>query len=501
MPEHSTVAPLRGERFGVAIDAEVAVDQDRLFELSLDLFCVLGFDGLARRLNMSWTRILGHPLDALMLEPLVEIVHPDDQEATAAEFARLAAGERSVSFENRCRCADGTYRWIHWTAAPSVPDRLVYAVARDVTSAKEADQSLRGANRELSRRIHELQEIRRESEILSEMSEVIQACVSSDEALDAVRAYGAAFFSRRPAAVYMLAPSGDHVRRSASWAADHLPEAFEVHQCWGLRRGRTHDVIAPVHGPRCSHVNGIETSVCAPMTAQGEPLGIVFAAEGEGTEDDDPLAIRRSAVAFADHLSLGMANLRLRDSLRNNAIRDPATGLYNRRYMEESARREFGRADRRGTPVGVLMVDIDHFKRFNDRHGHHSGDLRLAGVARYLQHATRAEDIVCRYGGEEFLIIMPEAPLDACVRRADELREGIADAPFQTPGGADGAVTVSIGVSSYPTHGGDLVEVLRSVDAALYQAKRDGRNRVVCADPDPATVTSILGPPPEPIGV
>lgn len=469
---------LHDDEAGTVEDRQAA-DRDRLFELSLDMLCVASFDGTLRRLSPSWARLLGHPVDALLSKGLLDLVHPDDQTTTEAALARLSAGESAVSFENRCRCADGSYRWMHWKAAPSSEEGLVYAVARDITAAKEADQSLRHANSELQRRLDELQEIRRETDILSEMGEVMQACLSAEEAVSAVRAYGSAFFARRLAAVYFTAPSGDHARRIAAWGGDALPEAFEVHQCWGMRRGRTHDLIPPITGPRCSHVRGMEATVCAPMVAQGEPLGIVFAAEERG---GDPLAMRRSAVAFADHLALGMANLRLRDSLRSNAIRDPATGLFNRRYMEESARREFGRADRRQKPVGVMMVDIDHFKAFNDRHGHHAGDRRLGDVARFLELSTRVEDIVCRYGGEEFVVIMPEAPFEACLHRAERLREGVKTAV----GGArsEAPVTVSIGVASYPAHGGDIVEVLQSADAALYRAKRGGRDRVAPAGSD-----------------
>ncbi|MFZ1629601.1 MAG: GGDEF domain-containing protein, partial [Anaerolineae bacterium] len=176
-----------------------------------------------------------------------------------------------------------------------------------------------------------------------------------------------------------------------------------------------------------------------------------------------------------------LANLRLRETLRSQAIRDPLTGLFNRRYMEETLTREVHRAARRGTTLGIIMLDIDHFKRFNDSYGHQAGDALLRALGSYLQERTRGEDIVCRYGGEEFTLILPETPLSVLEQRADQLRVGITRLQVEHYRAMIGPVTLSAGVAIFPDHGLTGDAVLRAADTALYRAKTEGRNRIFTA--------------------
>jgi len=185
----------------------------------------------------------------------------------------------------------------------------------------------------------------------------------------------------------------------------------------------------------------------------------------------------------AEHVALALANLRLRESLRTQSIRDPLTGLFNRRYMEESLDREFRRAERRGAPVGVIMLDIDHFNHFNNTFGHQAGDTLLHALGELLRTRVRAEDIACRYGGEEFVLIMPEASLDITAERAEVLRQEARELRVQQHGQSLGAVTISFGVAAFPEHGPTAEAVIRAADIALYRAKHAGRDQVAKADP------------------
>ena len=215
------------------------------------------------------------------------------------------------------------------------------------------------------------------------------------------------------------------------------------------------------------------------MMAQGEALGVLYLA-GAG-ELDMPESRRRFAQTVAESLALGLANLRLREALRSQALRDPLTGLFNRRFMEEALEREMRRALRRVAPLSVIMMDLDHFKQLNDTLGHDAGDALLRELGLFLQNHVRAADIACRYGGEEITLIMPDAPLAIARQRAEELREGVRRLLIQDRGRTIGPVTVSVGVAAYPEHAASGDTLLRAADLALYAAKDAGRDRVCVA--------------------
>jgi len=175
----------------------------------------------------------------------------------------------------------------------------------------------------------------------------------------------------------------------------------------------------------------------------------------------------------------------LRERLHEQAMRDRLTGLYNRHYVQEWFGLELHRAQRHGRPVAAIMLDIDHFKRFNDSFGHEAGDLVLRELAGALGRSTRGSDVASRYGGEEFLVLLPECPFDAALRRAERMREDVAKLELRYDDRPLGPVTVSLGVAVFPDHASESEELLRHADEALYLAKQTGRNRVVAYSADP----------------
>jgi diguanylate cyclase (GGDEF)-like protein len=224
------------------------------------------------------------------------------------------------------------------------------------------------------------------------------------------------------------------------------------------------------------------------MVAQGETLGVLYLdsgriEEGKAQAPSPTLSEAQERVikTLAEHLALAVASLNLRAKLRLQSIRDPLTDLFNRRYMEESLDRELRRSARKKLPLSVMMIDIDHFKSFNDSFGHEAGDELLKELARLFRAQLRAEDIACRYGGEEFAMILPEASLEIACERAEQLRLTASSSDFQYRGSKLGSVTISVGVTCYPGHGTTQEALLRSADQALYRAKEQGRNRVVIA--------------------
>ena len=174
----------------------------------------------------------------------------------------------------------------------------------------------------------------------------------------------------------------------------------------------------------------------------------------------------------------------LREKLHEQAMRDKLTGLYNRHYVEEWFGLELRRAQRHGRPLAAIMLDIDHFKRFNDSFGHEAGDLVLRELAGVLRRFARESDVACRYGGEEFLVLLPECPFDAALPRAERLREEIAKLELRYDDQPLGLVSVSLGVAAFPDHAKESEELLRRADEALYLAKQTGRNRVVAYSAD-----------------
>jgi diguanylate cyclase (GGDEF)-like protein len=186
---------------------------------------------------------------------------------------------------------------------------------------------------------------------------------------------------------------------------------------------------------------------------------------------------------FTEQIALALSNLKLRDSLRQQSIRDPLTGLFNRRYLEESLLLEIQRAKRSNSPFSILMIDLDHFKRFNDTHGHEAGDIVLQNLGRFLQRHIRGGDIACRYGGEEFTLVLPGTSLELAQQRAEELNAGVRALHVDFNGSSLGPLSISAGVATFPNHGESVELVLQSADMALYQAKNEGRDRVVVAVP------------------
>ena len=170
----------------------------------------------------------------------------------------------------------------------------------------------------------------------------------------------------------------------------------------------------------------------------------------------------------------------LHGQLRERAERDALTGLFNRRYLDECLPAEFAEAGEPGQPVGVVVMDLDQFKSFNDQLGHDAGDVMLRAAGHLLQANIRGGDTACRYGGEEFVVVLPGAPLEVTRRRADQWRQALEK--LRVPyGDRELVCTLSAGVAAFPTHGATPADVLKAADQALYAAKAAGRNRVVVA--------------------
>ena len=224
--------------------------------------------------------------------------------------------------------------------------------------------------------------------------------------------------------------------------------------------------------------------MCLPLTARGNLIGLLHLRKASLTTEQATQSLSSMsgmAIIFSEQLSLAISNVKLTESLSRQSVQDPLSGLFNRRYMEESLGREIARAKRMQTQIGVVMADLDHLKVFNDTYGHTAGDLVIAQVGQVLKQKIRGSDIACRYGGEEFVIILPESSPEDTYKRADELREEMKRMELISQGQLLSSVTISMGIATYPKDGATADDLLRAADAALYKAKETGRDKVVTA--------------------
>ena len=315
---------------------------------------------------------------------------------------------------------------------------------------------------------------------LSDLSQLLQAC---QEPVEAYRVLERALpaLVHRPGGLFILSASQNVLELMAAWGEPAgLERVFGPHDCWGLRRSRQHTSSAAGSGPTCPHLAGTRRTpaTCLPLMAQGDTLGVLVLVGAVAEESDET---GRLVTATAEQVALALANLRLRDTLKNQSIRDPLTGLFNRRFLQESLDRECRRALRSGRPLSVVIFDIDHFKRFNDTFGHDAGDLVLREIGSLLRGMFRGEDVACRYGGEEFALVLSDTSLEQAIARAQQLREQARQLFVTYRRQAIGAVTLSLGVASLPEHGTSGETLVASADRALYAAKHGGRDRVEVA--------------------
>lgn len=342
----------------------------------------------------------------------------------------------------------------------------------EIEERKQAQQALYEKTKELEQRNFELTQ-------LSQMSELLQACLSVEEAYKVVANAVKSLFPNLSGGLFLLNEEKNLVESVATWGnAFFTKMVFPANQCWALQRGKPLVVVNSEPCLICSHFNNsYHQYCCIPLLAQGEVLGMLyFIAEEPATLTQ---AKQLLALTVTEHISLSLANLKLRETLQNQSIRDPLTGLYNRRYMEEFLSQELIRSFRAQKPLSIIMLDVDHFKIFNDTFGHEAGDLVLQELARFLKKNIRGSDVPCRYGGEELTLILPDAPLEVASQRAEILRQGVKHLAVKQRGQFLGSITLSLGVACFPEHGVNASAVLGAADAALYRAKREGRDQVV----------------------
>ncbi len=449
--------------------------------------------------NPAVARILGYKSAEEFVASIGDSGHQVWENSEERRQVRRQIEEQGAVRGHECRFRrkDGTTIWVslnaHKSLGPDGRTQYYQGSFEDITERWRAREALEEAHRKLARSMEILKSRSEEITTLSELGRLLQSCLSIEEACRIIKAYCQKLFPSFPGGIYLTDASRNMVQIVTSWGESGASQPlFAPDECWALRSGRLHFVAAENAPAQCGHMPPLpEVSyLCLPLMAQGEAMGILHIecrADAAGMNPDDWEEFKRSrqelASAVAEHVALALANLQLRETLRSQSIRDPLTGLFNRRYMEESLAREVLRASRANSTIGILLIDIDHFKQYNDSFGHEAGDAVMREIGALLQKHVRGDDIACRFGGEEFLLILPGAPLEIAKQRAEHLRRAASGLRVGLHGQTLGGITISIGVAIYPLHGSNAESVVECADKALYMAKESGRDRAVLPTP------------------
>lgn len=325
----------------------------------------------------------------------------------------------------------------------------------------------------------------REVRLLSELNEWLQASKSLEELFGMVQAFMGNIFGACSGSLYVYSNSRDVLDGACCWNNGHLHAHIRPDECWGLRRGRTYVFGANEIDFQCAHLRGEEVYnyCCIPILAHGETVGLLHLVADPALPADMFVDERRLAQLCAEQISLAIANVRLRDQLRDQSIRDPLTGLHNRRHFLDILRRSVDAARRNDGDVALVSIDVDHFKRFNDNHGHDAGDMVLRAVGAALQAGLQGDALAFRVGGEEFAAVLPGANAAEALRRADMLRQAVERIVVRYGDRALPRISVSGGIASWPDHGDLPQQLVKAADDALYAAKAAGRNQICLAAP------------------
>ena len=374
--------------------------------------------------------------------------------------------------------------------------RGAYLIYEDISERIRAGEAQEQHAESLDRLVRELGLRTEQMTSLNEMGALL-ACSGTVKEACAVGANSMQkLFPRASSgALYLFRSSRDLVEAVVRWGKrDVSAPTFPPEACWSLRRGQPHWSEPSRGGIACLHLTSTSTTecLCIPMLAQGNTVGVLhleFLSAELGCDSDTENSRdsrQRLAVSAASQIALSLASLQLRETLREQSIRDPLTRLFNRRFLEESLERELQLAARKKQSVAVLFLDLDHFKRFNDTFGHDAGDMVLQSLADMFRKFFRGTDICCRYGGEEFAIVLPESSCQDAAIRADELRAAVKNLRLQYKGQTLGRLTVSAGIAVFPEHGSTCAELLKIADECLYESKARGRDIVTLALPQNA---------------
>lgn len=411
------------------------------------------------------------PIEHVIGKSLDEVL-PPDQAAKSLDWIKKTLAKNQMQIWEYPLEIQGQTKYFESRVIP-FDEHRVLAIIRNITERKASEIALKDAQTQLAQRVTELENRNRETAAMAEMINLLQISTGFDEALGIIEQFCIRLFPEMAGAFLDLDESHTQLRVRRAWNHPALiGENFQRNDCWAVRRGRPFVSTNPETGPVCQHV-GLplpSSYLCVPILAQGQIVGLLHL---QTPTEQAALTPTQQQLAFhaSEQIGLALSNLILREKLQRQAVHDDLTGLYNYSYMEGSLERELYLARTTGAPVSIIMLDLDHFKDLNTQFGHPRVNQFLRQFGRRLRQVVRAEDVPCRYGGDEFLVVLSHTNLNQAAELAETLRIQIRSLPIQSESVPTHFISASIGVACSQTHGLTIEELLEAVDQAVYQAK------------------------------
>ncbi|CAH7146411.1 Diguanylate cyclase [Vibrio chagasii] len=350
-----------------------------------------------------------------------------------------------------------------------------YVSNRQIVHKVEEEQKKQ--DERIRQRTHEI-------ELMHRLANMLAACNNMVEAQQIVSDILPRILGKVNGSVSLMRASRNQLITQLDWG-DTWPgsTSFAPEECWSLRKGRAHQSNDDFHSLTCGHMHEMENNqtLCIPLTAHGNTIGIMHLYFGQGHIEIDPIT-EQLAFSVSEHLGLALANLSLQEKLRSQALSDPLTGLFNRRFFEQKLEEHSMNSATSEQPLSLLMLDLDHFKRFNDNFGHDAGDFVLKEISALLKQSVSEDEIACRLGGEELAVLLPHYTMQQATEFGQTLCDAVRSMHLEHKGLSLGQLGVSIGVATYPKPASDTESLVKMADNALYMAKDMGRSRVVNYD-------------------
>lgn len=440
----------------------------------------------AEPFRIQWTggalnSISGYSAEEIFaLGCFIPFVHSDDREKISSELNRMVPGEVKI-IDFRIVTKQEEVRWIAQKCCcekgAGEGELLLYSSIRDITDRKQMEETLHHTFAELQRHDNRMR-------LLHEMNDKLLSVESRKEVCAVIIDSAAKLFPEYSGLLAICPENSCDFKIVANWGnVFDMNATFTMNDCWALQSKVSHKVCDPNQSLGCKFFQGQhnEPHFCLPLMARGDTLGLLQIISPDNVTKDQLDEMYDFAVTMSETISLALSNLMLREALREEAIRDPLTGLFNRRYLEETLPLSLRNQQRTNEPLTVAMLDLDHFKSFNDKYGHEAGDIVLKEIGALLCSSLRGGDIACRYGGEELVIILSGATLEHALPRMENIRQLVMNHCIHSSGRKLPAITVSIGISEARPGETDAATILKRADIALYKAKQSGRNRIMQA--------------------